>query len=162
MADWQIEKPLEHCWATDRKIEPGEDYYAALVETDNGFERRDFCSEYWEASGPEVYCYWKTRLSEPNEKKNIFIDNEMLLAFFERLEGESDIQKIEFRFVITLILMRKRKLKYISSVIEGERELWTLKVVGQGTEARVENPHLQEDRIEHLTDQLGDILQADL
>ena len=162
MADWQIEKPLEHFWATDRKIEPGEDYYAALVETDGGFERRDFCSEYWEASRPEVYCYWKTRFCGPDEKKNIFIDNEMLLAFFERLEGESDSQKIEFRFVITLILMRKRKLKYISSVIEGERELWTLKVAGQGTEVRVENPHLQEDRIEHLTDQLGEILQADL
>ena len=162
MADWQIEKPLEQCWATDKKIEPGQEYYAALVETEDGLKRRDFCVEYWQQSQPQVFCYWKTTLPQPNEKKNIFIDNEMLLTFFDRLEQETEQQRIDFRFVVALILMRKRKLKYLSSQIEDGKEIWTVKVAAQDRNAKVQNPHLDEAQIEQLSSQLGQILQADL
>ena len=46
MADWEIKKPLGYCYGTDRKLGTGEEYFAALVETDDGFERRDFSVDY--------------------------------------------------------------------------------------------------------------------
>ncbi len=162
MDEWEVNKPLGQCCGTDRKIEYGEEYFAALVETEEGLLRRDFCAEYWEKEKPEVFCYWKTRLPEPGQRKQIFIDDEMLMAFFERLGCETEQEKINFRFVLTLILMRKRRLKYDSSRNEGGNEIWRLRVVGEKEFVEVINPHLDEGQIEQLSSQIGEILQVDL
>ena len=109
MDEWEINKPLGQCCGTGKKIEPGEEYFAALVETDQGLQRHDYRVDYWEQKKPCVFCHWKTQIPFPDQKKQIFIDENMLMAFFERLAQETDQEKINFRFVLTLILMRKRR-----------------------------------------------------
>jgi hypothetical protein len=52
MADWEINKPLGQCCGSGLKIEPGDDYYGALVETEQGLVRRDFSGVYWEREKP--------------------------------------------------------------------------------------------------------------
>jgi hypothetical protein len=162
MADWEIHKPLGTCVGTERVIGPGEEYIATLIETEQGLVRRDFCLDYWNQNKPQVYCYWKSTMPSSERKKKLFIDDDMLIAFFERLENETDEEKVNFRFVLTLILMRKRILKYDSSENVDGKELWTLKIAGRGEIARVINPHLTEDKIEQLSSQLGQILQVEL
>ena len=162
MGDWEINKPLEQCYGTERKIEYGEEYFAALVETEEGLQRRDFCAEYWESRKPDVFCYWKTRLPEPGQKKQLFVDDQMLMTFFERLEKETEQEKINFRFVLALILMRKRILKYDETKNADDREIWCLRVVGDKQIVEVINPHLDDEQIEQLSSQIGEILQTDL
>ena len=162
MVEWEINKPLGQCCGSDRQLETGEEYFSALVETEEGLQRRDFCVEYWQEQKPQVFCYWKSKFEAEEKKKKIFVDDEMLMAFFERLEMETDEEKINFRFVLMLILMRKRKLKYDSTQIEDGKEIWKLRVVGTKDFVSVVNPHLQEEQIEQLSGQLGEILQADL
>ena len=162
MEEWEINKPLGQCSGTGRKIEYGEEYFAALVETGQGLERRDFCGDYWQREKPDVFCYWKTRLPNPSQKKQIFVDDEMLMSFFERLADETERERINFRFVLALVLMRKRRLKYDSSKTDGSGEIWRLKVTGEDKFVDVINPHLNEEQIEQLSSQIGQILQADL
>jgi hypothetical protein len=162
MADWEINRPLGQCSGSGRKIEYGEEYYGALVEVEQELRRQDFCGEYWEQAKPPVYCFWKTRLAAPNEKKQLFVSDDMLMAFFERLANETEPEKVSFRFVLALILMRKRRLKYDSTKMDGAHEIWRLKMTGDKDLVEVVNPHLSEDQIEQLTSQVGQILQADL
>ncbi len=162
MADWTIHKPLGECCGTGRAIEPGEEYFGALVEGEEGLERRDYSVEYWEKEKPEVFCFWKSRLADPEQKKELFVSDEMLMAFFERLANETDPEKLNFRFVLALVLMRKRKLKYDATKMDGAKEIWSLRVVGEKEPVEVVNPHLNDEQIELLTSQIGQILQADL
>ena len=163
MDEWEIDKPLGHCYGTGRQIEAGEEYYGALVESEEGLKRQDFCADYWDEHKPTVFCYWKTRLPHPDEKKRIFVDDEMLMAFFERLAGEREPEKINFRFVLALVLMRKRRLKYDSSKTEDCKEIWRLRIAGGDKEfVELINPHLDEEQIEQLSSQIGQILQVDL
>jgi hypothetical protein len=162
MDEWEIDKPLGQCYGTGGKIEYGEEYFATLVETKEGLQRRDFCADYWQEKKPDVFCYWKTRLSDPGQKKQIFVDDEMLMAFFERLGKETEQEKINFRFVLALILMRKRRLKYNSSKIEGDKEVWHLRIAGDKQFVEVINPHLDEEQIEQLSSQISQILQVEL
>ena len=162
MDEWEVDKPLGRCWGSGKKIEYGEEYFGALVETDEGLQRRDFCADYWQEQKPEVFCYWKTKLPHPGQKKQLFVDDEMLMAFFERLAKETEQEKINFRFVLALILMRKRRLKYDSSGTEADKEIWRLRIVGDKQTVDVINPHLAEEQIEQLSSQIGQILQADL
>jgi hypothetical protein len=162
MADWEINKPLGQCCGSGRKIESGEEYYGALVETEQGLQRRDFSSEYWEREKPSAYCFWKTKLAAPNEKKQLLVSDDMLMAFFERLAPETDPEKVSFRFVLALVLMRKRRLKYDATKMDGDREIWCLRIPGDKDPVEVVNPHLAEEQVETLTSQIGQILQADL
>jgi len=162
MAEWEIKKPLGECFGTGRVIEDGQEYYGALVETAEGLERRDFSTEYWEQEKPAVFCFWRTKLAAAEEKKALFVDDDMLMAFFERLGPETDPEKVNFRFVLTLVLMRKRRLKYDGTKLDGDREIWQLRVVGSKDVVDVVNPHLDEEQIEQLSGQIGQILQTDL
>ena len=109
MDEWEIDKPLGHCYGTGKKIEYGEEYIGALAETEQGLQRRDFCADYWQSQKPDVFCFWKTKLPQPGQKKARFVDDDMLMAFFDRLAKETEQEKINFRFVLTLVLMRKRR-----------------------------------------------------
>jgi len=162
MDNWEIDKPLGRCFGSGKEIEPGQEYYGALVETEEGLQRRDFCAEFWESQKPEVFCHWKTRLPRPDEKKQLFVDDEMLMAFFERLAEETEQEKVNFRFVLALVLMRKRRLKYDAGKTEDGREIWRLRVVGEGAFADVVKPNLNEEQIQQLSSQIGQILHADL
>ena len=161
MADWEIKKTLGQCSGTGREFAVDEEYFAALVDSEEGLQRVDFSMDYWNEEQPAVYCFWKTKMPNPEQKKKIFINDEMLMAFFDRLAEETDEDKVNFRFVLTLILMRKRKLKYDGCRIEDGKEVWTLKVTAQDRTADVINPHLAEDQIESLSAQMGQILQTD-
>jgi hypothetical protein len=162
MAEWEIKKTLGRCFGMGRELTVGEEYFAALAQTEQGLERRDFCAEYWESQKPQVYCFWKSRLINPQQKKKLFIDDAMLMAFFDRLATETEPEKVNFRFVLTLILMRKRKLKYDSSRHADGREIWTVRVVGEDRNEEVINPNLNEDQIQQLSEQMGQILQTNL
>jgi len=162
MADWEIKKTLGQCCETGREFSIGQEYYAALVEIETGqLERRDYSVDCWERDKPVVYCFWKTKMPDSQQKKKLFIDDEMLMAFFERLAEETEQEKVNFRFVLTLVLMRKRKLKYESSDTKDGSEIWTLRITGSDERVQVVNPNLAENEIEQLSSQMGQILQVD-
>lgn len=162
MAEWEIKKTLGQCCGTNRQLAVGEEYYAALIQTETGLERRDFSTEYWDAHKPDVFCFWQSHVPNPQNKPKMFIDDAMLLAFFDRLATETEAEKLNFRFVLMLVLMRKRKLKYDSSRNDQGREIWKLRVVGEDRTEEVVNPNLSEDQIGQLSEQMGQILQTSL
>ena len=162
MSEWDINKPLGQCFGTNRTIDPGEEYVGALVRTEEGLQRRDFCAEYWESEKPDVFCYWKTKLPHPDQKKQLFVDDQMLMAFFERLEKETEPEKINFRFVLALILMRKRILKYQQTDIRDGQEFWIMGQVREQTIHEVLNPNLDEAQIQEVSEQLSSILRSQL
>jgi len=165
MGEWEVDKPLGQCYGTGRTIEPGEEYFGALIEIEEGLQRRDYCGIYWESEKPNVFCYWKSKLPHPDEKKQIFVDDNMLMAFFERLENETEQEKVNFRFVLALILMRKRLLKYDATRDDDGKEIWCLRIVGDkssGNRVEVINPHLDEEQVTQLSSQIGQILHTDV
>ncbi len=161
MAQWNIQKPTGLCSRTGKQIQADEEFYAALVETEDGLQRQDFCSQYWLDNRPDVYCYWKSVMPKPDEKKKMFVDDDMLMAFFERLINETDPEKINFCFVLMLVLMRKRLVKYASSTTKAGSEIWTVRIPSQQRTVEVLNPELTEEQTAQLTAQLGDILQVE-
>ncbi|MDH7599900.1 MAG: hypothetical protein QHH07_09755 [Sedimentisphaerales bacterium] len=162
MDQWDINRPSGVCHGTGRRIEPGEEYFAALIETEDGLRRRDYSLQYWQQARPQVYCFWKTKMVQPAEKRSAFIDNQMLEAFFERLAVETDPERVAFRFVLALILIRRRRLRYEGSVAIDGRQAWRLRWVGRKETVDVIDPQLDQQQIEQITSQLGQVLNAQL
>jgi len=162
MEQWQIERSEGKCAGTGRVLEPGEAYYAALIDSESGFERHDYSCDYWEQHRPEVFSFWKTQIPLPTQKKKLFVDDGVLVNLFERLADEKEPIKINFRFVLALILMRKRLLKYEDTRRENGQEIWKMRFVREKEIHPVINPNLGDEQIEQVSQELSAILQGEL
>lgn len=169
-SQYQVSRPTGVCAATGEPLEPGTPCVATLCEReeDEGFDRFDYSVGAWESGArPErLFSHWKTTVSRPEEKRKLLVDDEVLLDLFERLAADERPQRIAFRFVLALILMRKRLLKFVGREEgEGERpERWLFRRKGDEPESEpveVINPHLSDDDVRELTAQLGEILEGD-
>lgn len=189
------------CARTGRELSPGEPVVAALIElTDDereairrarpddpalglGLRRIDVAAEAWEAGdrpGPEaVFSYWKTAVPEPNAKPKLFVDDASLLQLLVRLEDAEGDERVAFRFVLALILLRKKLLRFDGSETRGvDRDgvavptpHWVLVPkldpakgpLGKWDEDRpiaVINPELTDERVAQVTEQLGEVLAS--
>ena len=141
---------------------------AALLDRpeDAGFERRDYSMAAWEASGPSegVFSYWKTVVPDPRQRRRILVDDAVLTDLFESLAGDERLRRRAFRFILALILMRKKQLRYVGRHGQGENERWLMLPKGAGRDQapiEVVNPRLTDDDVRELTDQLGEVLQSE-
>ncbi|MEE9178223.1 MAG: hypothetical protein V3U46_07310, partial [Acidimicrobiia bacterium] len=70
--------------------------------------------------------------------------------------------RVHFRFVLALILLRKRLLRYEGSAVENEVEAWRMTLMSDRSDHRVVNPRLTDDQIEGVSQQLSAILHGDM
>jgi len=170
MDQYQIGSSTGVCAATGRDLAEGEDYYAVLFEDGDSFRRADYALDAWQGPPQGAYCHFRTRIPVRQEKKKrVFVDDDVLVGFFLRLADETEPARLQFRFVLALILMRKRILRYEATHREDEAEYWEMRFAGRhGVSAgdarglhRVLNPHLSDEQIAGVADQLGAILHGE-
>ncbi len=84
-----------------------------------GLVREDYCPDCAPSDCSAAVAVWRSKVSPPEEprKRGLVIDDQRLLEVFFRLDGTDDPARLDFRYVIGLMLIRKRKLK-----MEGTRQ----------------------------------------
>lgn len=168
-SQYKVARSTGVCAASGKPLAPGTPCIATLCERaeDDGFDRKDFLLEAWEEGHrPEgLFSYWKTVVPTADAKPNLLVDDTVLMDLFERLSEETRPQRIAFRFVLALILMRKRLLKFVGREGRDEDERWLMSPKGANPDTPpipVLNPNLTDDDIRELTAQLSEILQGEL
>ena len=159
---WEVEPATGTCAATGRKFEEGEEFYTVLFEDGDSFRRADYCLDAWTEPPERSFCHFKTRVPVKEKRKRLLVDDELLVNFFQRLEDELEPIRVQFRFVIALILMRKRLLRYENSTTEDGEEVWRMTLIRDKTPHRIVNPRLTDDQIEGVSQQLSAILHGDM
>ena len=136
---------------------------AALAETPLGFVRTDSCLGCWEKfDRSNVVAFWHTVMPRPEQKKKLFVDDTVLCELFERLAEVTEPAKVNFRFVLGLILMRKRLLVYEKTRQADGREVWSMRFKGRQDLLDMVNPKLDEQQMREVSQQLGEILNQEL
>jgi hypothetical protein len=158
MIDFEISRPIGRCSVSGKVFAEGEPFHSAIFETPQGFERRDYSEECWQGPPEGAMCVFQTRLPRREEKRRTFVDDGALLTFFMRLADCEEEAKQRFRFVLSLILLRKRLLKYERTIRVGDREYWEMRLTRDKSLHKVYNPVLADAEIQELTGQLGAIL----
>ncbi len=160
--EWEVEPAKGRCAVTGRVLQEGEEFYTVLFEEGESFRRADYSLEAWQSPPEGCFCYFKTRVPVRERRKKLLVDNEILVSFFTRLADQSDPLRVQFRFVLALILMRKRLLRYDRSAKEDGADVWHLTLMTDRSEHRVVNPRLTDQQIEAVSGQLGAILHGDM
>ena len=166
-SDYQLTPPTGQCAKTGVELQPGQVCIATLCDDPEtgGLVRLDYSTDAWEQGHrPEgLYGYWRTTIPTSQERHRPFVDDEVLMDIFEQLSDDPTEQRVAFRFVLALILIRKRLLRFDGRKQSEDQEVWLLKQRGQETGGfEVVNPQLTDDDVHALTDQLGQVLRGDL
>jgi len=160
---YDVAKPLGKCHVTGEAIAPGEKFMAALRETPLGFERVDVSMKAWpQFDRKDVVGFWQTTMPAHEQKKKLFVDDEVLCDLFERLKDTTEQPKLNFRFVLGLILMRKKMLVYENSRSEDGKDIWVVRFRGKEEPLDLLNPKLDETQVAEVSQQLGQILNEEL
>ena len=161
VTDYEIAHQTGVCAATQRALQPGEQFYAVLFETMDGFERRDYSLASWQTPPDGYFCFWKTRVPKKEDKPQRFIDTASIADLFVRLAEHKEEVKQHFRFVLGLILMRKRLLTYERTLRSEAGEFWRMRLVRDQSTHDVLNPQMTEEQIEAVGRELGALLHGD-
>jgi hypothetical protein len=163
-AGYEVSRPHGKCLVTGVTIEPGTRFMAALRETPAGFERLDVSLDAWPTfDRKDVLAFWQTVMPSPQQtRKKLFVDDQVLCELFERLAQAVEPAKLNFRFVLGLILMRKRMIIYESSRVEDGREIWEVRFKGREQRLDLLNPQLDEQQVSEVSQQLGEILNEEI
>ena len=186
---WEIGRSNAQCGGCATPLAAGTTCWATLVEMDAAsaekstsrgplgrFARMDFCETCWQdhrrPEAPAVmFSFWKTTIPEAEQKKRLFVDDSVLLDLFNRLESRTESVDIQFRFVLALLLMRKKLIKYEGTdppvpVENGDNgnavEIWRMAFRGSDQPVRVINPHLTTEQIGEVSQQLSAILAEEV
>lgn len=158
------------CAATGDELKPGETMVVVLLERDEDEEldRQDYSIEAWEKgarpeSSRRVFATWKTEVPEPGKKENALIGVGGMMDLFEQLEGTEDARRQAFRYVLALMLMRKRQLEYVGK--EGTELLVMPKGADEDAEpVRVHDPQaageLDEASLLQLAEQIEQVIDT--
>jgi hypothetical protein len=162
-SSYTIGRPQGKCAVTGNTIEPGTKFMAALRETAIGFERLDISLDAWPGfDRKDVLGFWQTVMPQQEIKKKIFVDDNVLAEIFERLGSATESAKLNFRFVLGLILMRKRIIIYENTRYDEGKEIWLVRFKGRDDKLDLVNPKLDEQQVLEVSSQLSEILNEEL
>ena len=190
-SQYDVQKPSGVCAKSGEPIAPGDDCWSVLVDVPAeerdpkdplGLKRLDVSDAAWrDGFRPDrLFSFWKTTAPEPNAKKKTFVDDAVLMNLLRRLEDAEEAPRINLRFVVALILMRKKLLRYEGSderddptgggpvqpwwrftpkldVSKGHFGKWN-----QDELIEVRDPQLTEDEIRAVTGELDAVLEGEL
>lgn len=168
---YSIARSAGVCAATGRPLQPGEPVVVAIAEADGGgFARFDFAQDAWrdDAAAPggrPFFARWQSVCSKGGPRPGALLDDAELLDLFFSLaeDGEAaphDRGKAAFRFVLALLLTRRRLLRVAGS----KAGVLLVRRAGDGEATapiEVVDPGLDADALREATAMLGSVMRGD-
>ena len=164
--DWKINKTSPQCQLCGTPFAPESAFFSALIQEQEGMRRSDCCEACFHGNRPaNLFYFWKTTLPKVGQtvkKARPVLDFDNVLDFFKRLEGESGPQRVAFRYILALMLSRK-KILVQSEKKKNEQgqtvQYYREKTAGADTLVHaVIEPDLSEEEIQALSAELGVLL----
>lgn len=148
MTDYEIHGPARVCAATGRELKPGDRFHAVLSEHGGKFVRTDYAPEAWAGPPPDAVAHWAGRVPVADKPRRPVINDELLLGCFDRLKDSADGDGMNFRYVVALLLMRRKRFRFEDVARDAQgRDVLILKDARGGAVHQVTDPRLTEGQI---------------
>lgn len=160
---WHIARSSRTCAYSGAAIPQGEPFFSALVDKDESFDRLDYSTQAWQEVDKEpFFSYWKNKGGTAREDKKPMVDFDRLMAFFDSLEGAEETPKRLFRYVLALILTRRRRLRLddMSRTDAGDRLVVYDRRDG-GKTMEILSPEATREDLEKAQEKLNQLFECD-
>lgn len=180
MSRWKVERRSGRCGSCERAFNDGELHLSVLELTPEGLQRRDACRACWHEEAPAAAAaadevpargqdrpgggilerfWWSTR-HQVEAEKAVKMDMEVLEQLFDALAGRGEERLAEIRYVVCLLLMRKRRVKLVRLVREQGKEAFLVKKPRREEQDRVAVYDFGPERMEGIRHELQALLDG--
>lgn len=162
-----VGKPTFVCAASGEPLPAGTPCVAAVRDNgQGGFERMEFSTAAWSAGArPEgLLCWWRTTMPEPDARRRLVLDDEAIEEVFDRLAEDERPHRVAVRWLLAMIMLRKRRLRHLRIDRREGTEVWLFARRGQDEGApptEVIHPQLDDEAIAALSDELSAVVNLE-
>lgn len=157
--DFDVQRCTRRCAETDHEFQPGEEFYSVLIATGSEITRQDYSISAWQGPPDNSIGWWKSQMPDINERKLHWAPNDVMLHYFEQLEGQTNAA--DTRYVLALLMVRRRILK-IEETQQNDQGQEMLVVYCSKNENEYQVPVAQPraERVQQIQDELAKLLFA--
>ena len=158
MPEWEFAQRRDRCSRCESAFEEGARHVSSLSLAGEQLSREDHCLACFEASERrgEIF-FWYTKMRA--DRRGLRLDLPMLEELFHRLEGRTEEKMIELRYVLCLLLMRKKRLKLVR-ITRDPAETMSVRRPRRDELLPVVVRDLTAERIEELRRELAEIFDG--
>ena len=142
------------CSRTGRPLQPGERFYSVLYERDGGFEREDISMEAWQGPPENAFSFWVSRVPDRQTPRRLTVDDDVLFDCFDRFETDGDASKDNFRYILALLLLRRKRLRFEDAQTRPDGEYMILRCSRSQKTYTIRSPDLTDDQIAEIQEQV--------
>jgi len=158
MTNYQIHGPARVCAATGRELRPGEAVLSVLTDDGGQFVRTDYSADAWPGPPAGAIAWWAGRIPEAGRAGKPTINDDLLVDCFEHLADTADPARQKFRYVVALLLMRRKRFKFEDSRKRDDRETLVVRDAKSGRRFEVDDPQLTEPEMDAVRDEVFRVL----
>jgi hypothetical protein len=148
MTDYEIPSPtVRVCTATGRELKPGDRVFGVLLDEGGKLTRRDYAAEAWPGPPTGAVAYWSGRVPTSDKPRKPVYNEGLLFDCFDHLATATEPEKLNFRYVVALLLMRRKRLKFEDTRRSAAGDVMVLRDARTGSRVEVTDPRLGDEQI---------------
>ena len=159
--DWEIRKRSDVCTLTQRPFREDEFFYTAIFREGDGFRREDICEEAWAArpEEPAPFSFWRSKFEVPPPPPPEPLAKQDAESILRKLIAENSDATKNARYILALMLERKRLLKPMES---SDLDVLVYERAGTGETFLIPNPRLSLAQVPEVQREVSALLGLQL
>ncbi len=116
--EWSIQSRGNRCAVTEREFADGEFFYTLLYDEKLGFRREDLSESAFKerpADAPQPFSFWRTKYQAPPPAAPEALGKQTAEDLLRRYMEDQSPQNAKARYILALMLERKRQLKEVET-----------------------------------------------
>jgi hypothetical protein len=150
LSEWQIKSRAHECARTQARFFEGDTIYTLLFRDDSGFRREDISEEAWHSCMESVqpFSFWKSSYEYPPPPPPEPLPKESVETHLRQLIHEDRPEKTNARYILALMLERKKTLKQVDVRETGDERILIYEHAKTGEVFLILDPKLRLDQLD--------------
>jgi len=158
--DFEVQRCTRQCAETGRQLQPGETFYSVLTVVGAEVVRQDFAIEVWQGPPEGALGWWQSQMPSADARRIHWAPNDVMLHLLEEMETQAEMA--DMRYVLTLLLIRRRVLRLEETEEDETGQQWLVVYSHKKeTTSRVLVATPTPERVVQIQDELAKLLFAD-
>jgi hypothetical protein len=160
LSDWEIKPRSRHCARTQEAFDQGATIYTLLFRDRAGFRREDISEKAWQQIKQNVapFSFWKSKFQVPPPAAPEPMPKESVEELLRRLVREDLPEHLNARYVLAILLERKRTLKQVDIRESADEKILIYEHVKTGEAFIIPDPRLRLDQLDAVQQEIYSLL----
>jgi hypothetical protein len=152
LSECEIKTRARECARTQKAFDDGATIFTLLFRDRNGFRREDICEEAWLQikDSVEPFSFWKSKFQSPPPPPPDPMPKESVEELLRRLLEEDRPQHVNVRYVLAIMLERKKTLKHVDTRETAEEKILIYEHAKTGEVFLIVDPRLRLDQLDSV------------